>query len=574
MHLPIADKLRLILSQGGWDQVVELLQRIDPAVAADFLMDLPIEDQQVLFRRFPIEFAAMLAGIFPYYHTYVLLHSRPLDEMNAIVDEMNPYECLQFLDDLPEESYQCLMNELVWGRRSRPPTSDRAEFGTTAPAAPPVPPIVEARRISKGFERPAGGQVRVIAPTDLSLEPGAIVALLGPSGSGKSTLLRILSGLTPPSGGEVLWHGKPLAESRPNVAIVFQSFALFPWLTVQQNVEVPLLARGIKQAERHRRAFQTLGSVGLKGFETAYPKDLSGGMRQRVGFARALVVEPEILFMDEPFSALDVLTAENLRGELMELWLEKKIPTRSIFLVTHNIEEAVLLADRILVLGRNPASIRADFRIPLPQPRERRSDAFLLYVDYIYKLITQPQLEPGPPSAAGVPSGPAARRPYQMLPHARPGGIAGLLELLNDRGGKQDLYRVAEELRMGVDDLLPILEGATLLAYAKAERGDVEITPAGKAFAKADIPTRKQLFREAALAHVALIQQISGALAGKSDHAMPLDFFRDILEEHFPATEVQRQIDTALNWGRYGDVFRYDSDSGRLSLNDRAGPQP
>jgi NitT/TauT family transport system ATP-binding protein len=565
MHLPIADKLRLILSQGGWDQVVELLQRIDPAVAADFLMDLPIEDQQVLFRRFPIEFAATLAGIFPYYHTYVLLHSRPLDEMNAIVDKMDPYERLQFIDDLPEDAWHCLMDEL-----SAKPTPAPEEAPPTAPAATPVEPIVEARRISKGFERPAGGQVRVIAPTDLSIEPGAIVALLGPSGSGKSTLLRILSGLTPPSAGEVLWHGKPLAESRPNVAIVFQSFALFPWLTVQENVEVPLLARGVKHAERHLRAFRTLGSVGLKGFETAYPKDLSGGMRQRVGFARALVVEPEILFMDEPFSALDVLTAENLRGELMELWLEKKIPTRSIFLVTHNIEEAVLLADRILVLGRNPARIRADFRIPLPQPRERHSDAFLLYVDYIYKLITQPQLEPGPPSAAG----PAAQPPYQMLPHARPGGIAGLLELLNDRGGKDDLYRVAGELRMEVDDLLPIVEGATLLGYAKAERGDVEITPAGKAFAEADIATRKQLFREAALAHVALIQQISGALAGKSDHAMPLDFFRDILEEHFPGTEVQRQIDTALNWAGYGDVFRYDSDTGRVSLEDGASQQP
>jgi NitT/TauT family transport system ATP-binding protein len=567
MHLSIADKLRLILSQGGWDQVVELLQRIDPAVAADFLMDLPIEDQQVLFRRFPIQFAATLAGIFPYYHTYVLLHSRPLDEMNAIVDQMNSYERLQFIDDLPEDAWQCLMDEL-----SAKPAPAPEEARPIAPAAPPVPPIVEARRISKGFERPAGGQVQVIAPTDLSLEPGAIVALLGPSGSGKSTLLRMLSGLTPPSSGEILWHGKPLAEARPNVAIVFQSFALFPWLTVQENVEVPLLARAMKQAERHLRAFRTLGSVGLKGFETAYPKDLSGGMRQRVGFARALVVEPEILFMDEPFSALDVLTAENLRGELMELWIEKKIPTRSIFLVTHNIEEAVSLADRILVLGRNPARIRADFRIPLPQPRDRRSDAFLLYVDYIYKLITQPQLEPGPPSAAE----PAAQPAYQMLPHARPGGIAGLLELLNDRGGQQDLYRVAEELRMEVDDLLPIVEGATLLGYAKAGRGDVEITPAGKAFAEADIATRKQLFREAALTHVALIQQIGGALAGKSDHAMPLDFFRDILEEHFPATEVQRQIDTAVNWGRYGDVFAYDSDSDRLSLGEpatAAGPE-
>src|SRR5208283_4540242 len=452
MHLPIADKLRLILSQGGWDQVVELLQRIDPAVAADFLMDLPIEDQQVLFRRFPIEFAATLAGIFPYYHTYVLLHSRALDEMNAIVDKMNSYERLQFIDDLPEEAWQRLMEEL-----SAKPTVSREEAAgvpsgpageeVRTPAAPPAPPIIEARRISKGFERPASGQVRVIAPTDLSLEPGAIVALLGPSGSGKSTLLRILSGLTPPSGGEVFWHGKPLAESRPNVAIVFQSFALFPWLTVQDNVEVPLLARGMKHAERHLRAFQTLGSVGLKGFETAYPKDLSGGMRQRVGFARALVVEPEILFMDEPFSALDVLTAENLRGELLELWLAKKIPTRSIFLVTHNIEEAVLLADRIIVLGRNPAKIRADFRVPLQHPRDRKSAAFVLYVDYIYKVMTQPQLELAPPSQTEHKEKAAA----QMLPHSRPGGIGGLLELLDDRGGEEDMYHIAEELLLEVD---------------------------------------------------------------------------------------------------------------------------
>ena len=282
----------------------------------------------------------------------------------------------------------------------------------------------------------------------------------------------------------------PWLNAAPNVAIVFQSFALFPWLTVLENVEVPLLARGMKHAERHRRALRTLHSVGLKGFETAYPKELSGGMKQRVGFARALAVEPEVLFMDEPFSALDVLTAENLRGELMELWLGKKIPTKSIFLVTHNIEEAVLLADRIIVLGRNPAKVRADFRVPLPQPRERNSAEFLLYVDYIYKLMTQPELTAGPPTASDR----QAKKPYRMLPHARPGSIAGLVELLNDRGGKEDLYRIAEELLMEVDDLLPIVEAAALLSFVKSERGDIELTPSGKAFAEADISTRKRAF--------------------------------------------------------------------------------
>src|ERR1700726_717463 len=245
-------------------------------------------------------------------------------------------------------------------------------------------PIIEARNIEKFYTQPDGGRVQIIAPTDLAVYPGQIVAVLGPSGCGKSTLLRMLTGLSPSSAGGVFWHGQPVRDESPNVSIVFQSFALFPWLTVLENVEAPLEARGVPDVERHKRALRIIDSVGLDGFESAYPKELSGGMKQRVGVARALVVEPEVLFMDEPFSALNVLTAETLRGELMELWLGKKIPTRAIFLVTHNIEEAVLLADRIIVLGRNPAKVRADFRVPLPQPRERNSAEFLLYVDYIY----------------------------------------------------------------------------------------------------------------------------------------------------------------------------------------------
>ena len=214
--------------------------------------------------------------------------------------------------------------------------------------------------------------IEVIAPTDLEITPGKIVSLLGPSGSGKSTLLRMLTGLSKPSSGEVLWHGKPMDGQIPNVSIVFQSFALFPWLTVLENVEAPLVARAMGAIERHKRALKMIDTVGLDGFETAYPKELSGGMKQRVGFARALVVEPEVLFMDEPFSALDVLTAENLRSELLELWLNKKMPTTSIFIVTHNIEEAVLLADRVIVLGRNPGRIRSDFEIDIPQYRDRK----------------------------------------------------------------------------------------------------------------------------------------------------------------------------------------------------------
>ncbi len=398
---------------------------------------------------------------------------------------------------------------------------------------------------------------------NLSVEQDVILALLGPSGCGKSTMLRMLSGLATPSGGEVLWHGKPIGDARPNVSIVFQSFALFPWLTVLENVEAPLLARGMSHEERHARALKALASVGLKNFEGAFPKELSGGMKQRVGFARALAVEPEVLFMDEPFSALDVLTAENLRGELMELWLAKKIPTRSIFIVTHNIEEAVLLADRIVVLGGSPARIRADFRVPLERPRDRKSPTFLTYVDYIYKVMTQPELELAPPAEPSQRKTPR----FQKLPHSRPGGVAGMLELLIDRNGEEDMYHVAEDLLLEVDDLLPILQAATLLGFASVREGDVAITPEGRSYAEADIPTRKSLFRKAALDRVALLQQIRSALINKSDHSMPLEFFRDLLDEHVSAEETNLQVETALDWGRYADIFTYDSETDRLHLS-------
>ena len=545
--------LRDAIAQGRWEQAGALFDRLDAARAAELFLSAPFERQQELFRRLPVEAASRVSEGLPYYQTYVLLHTRPADEMNAVVDAMDAGVRMQFFDELPEEAWQRLMDELA----GKAPVAVFEAGPAAAPAA--VEPIIVARGIEKSFRSADGDEVQVIAPTDLAIEPGVIVALLGPSGSGKSTLLRMLSGLSEPSGGEVLWHGERASACAPNVAIVFQSFALFPWLTVIENVEVPLAARGMEHAARHRRALETLHSVGLKGFETAYPKELSGGMKQRVGFARALAVEPEVLFMDEPFSALDVLTAENLRGELLELWLGKRIPTRSIFLVTHNIEEAVMLADRVIVIGRNPARVRADFRLPLTQPRDRKSADFLLYVDYIYKLMTQPELKAAPPTTG-------ARAPYQMLPHARRGAIAGFLEMLNDRPGSQDLYRLAEELRMDVNDLLPIVEAAALLDFARSDRGDVEITPAGKAFAEADIDTRKRLFREAALAHVGLLKQMESALAAKSDHTLPLEFFRDMLEDHFPEAEVQRQIETALNWGRYGDILTFDSSDDRVLL--------
>jgi NitT/TauT family transport system ATP-binding protein len=429
--------------------------------------------------------------------------------------------------------------------------------------------IIEAQQVQKSYPQPHGDPILVIAPTDLTINSGEIVALLGPSGSGKSTLLRILTGLSTPSGGRVLWHGEPVGAVQPNVSIVFQSFALFPWLTVLDNVEVPLKAKGVAPIPRRKRALKILDTVGLDGFEAAYPKELSGGMKQRVGFARALVIEPEVLFMDEPFSALDVLTAENLRSELLELWDKKAMPTRSIFIVTHNIEEAVLLADRIIVLGRNPARIRTDFRVQLPRPRDRKETLYGNYVDYIYTILTQPEAAPAVPGQKELPvEVRGAKTMYEMLPHVRPGGIAGFLEVLEDRGGRQEIYRLAKDLSFEIDDLLPLMDAAVMLSFLKVEDGEAQITPEGRTFASAEIQRQKELFRDAALDRLLLFRQIRRVLESKSDHAVHEEFFHDLLDEQFSEDETKHQMETAINWGRYAEIFEYDSGTHRLRLPD------
>ncbi len=304
--------------------------------------------------------------------------------------------------------------------------------------------------------------------------------------------------------------------------------------------------------------------------KAAYPKELSGGMKQRVGFARALVVEPEVLFMDEPFSALDVLTAENLRSELLELWANKTMPTKAVFLVTHNIEEAVLLADRIVVLGRNPGHIRTDFRVQLAQPRDRKSEPFTQLVDYIYKVLTRPDVAPAeaPDQQTGARVRDQRQMHYQMLPHARPGGVAGLLELLLDKGGRDDIYHLADDLAFEIDDLLPIVDAAQLLGFLKIEEGDAAITASGTEFANSEILRQKELFRDAAVENVLLLRQIRRALEAKSDHTMPEDFFLDMLDEQFSEEECQRQMETAVAWGRYAELFDFDAGRRRFVLPD------
>ncbi|MFJ9844369.1 nitrate/sulfonate/bicarbonate ABC transporter ATP-binding protein [Kitasatospora sp. NPDC101155] len=426
--------------------------------------------------------------------------------------------------------------------------------------------IVQATDVTKTFTTPDGRALPVLDDISLHLAEGEIVALLGKSGSGKSTLLRCLAGLIAPSSGTVTYRGAPLRAASPGVAMVFQSFALLPWLTVQQNVELSLQARGVEETERRERALRAIDLIGLDGFEGAYPKELSGGMRQRVGFARALVVEPDALFMDEPFSALDVLTAENLRNELVGLWEGHEAPVKSILIVTHNIEEAVLLADRILVLSSNPGRIRSELTVDLPRPRDRRTAQFEALVDTVYGILTgrgeQPAAEPAARQAATPITTP--------LPPATVGGLAGLLEILLAMGGEEGLAEIADELNFEVDDLLPLVDAAVLLDLARTTDGRFAITPAGREFADADILTSKQLFARNAARRAPLVRAIVQSLAATENHKLREDLFLDLLRAGFDTEDARRQLETAIDWGRYGELYDYDADDAEFVLDPGA----
>jgi NitT/TauT family transport system ATP-binding protein len=430
--------------------------------------------------------------------------------------------------------------------------------------------LLSTERLTKTFPLPDehGGVFTVLEDINFEVKPGEVVALLGRSGSGKSTLLRIIAGLIPPTGGRVLRRGQPLRGPNPDVAMVFQSFALLPWLTVQDNVELGLKARNVPSAERRKRALEVIDMVGLDGFESAYPKELSGGMQQRVGFARAFVVQPQVLLMDEPFSALDVLTAENLRTEISELWQAGTFPAKSMVLVTHNIEEAVLLADRVLILGSSPGRIRGEVLVDVARPRDRDEVRFKTLVAHIYTVMTHPDANV---SLVCAPDNADAER-FRPLPHARAGGISGLLELLVDQGGSTDIPRLAHELQLEVDDLLPILDAAVLLGFAQARESVVSVTGEGNAFAEASILDAKKLFRQQVLSHAPLVASITQTLRQKRDGTMRSGFFLDLLDEYYPEAEAERQFQTAVDWGRYAELFEYDADAERLRLPEEEMP--
>jgi NitT/TauT family transport system ATP-binding protein len=422
--------------------------------------------------------------------------------------------------------------------------------------------LLSLSNVCKSFKKTGGEEHLVLDGVSLAIKEGEIVALLGRSGSGKSTLLRIISGLARPGSGEVLYCRKPVMGPVKGLAMVFQTFALFPWLTVLENVELGLDAMGVPQAERRRRALAAIDLIGLDGFESAYPKELSGGMRQRVGFARALVVEPTLLLMDEAFSALDVLTAETLRTDLIELWLERRIPTKGILLVSHNIEEAVLLADRIVILGTNPGVVLAEIKIPLKHPRDREAPAFRQIVDEVYELMTK-----RPRGAAGkteiVPLS-------YLLPTAHITQLAGLMEALaaEPYNGRADLPEIADQMDFGVDQLFPLLEALEILNFAHTEGGDVELTPSGKSFVDADILRRKEIFAEHVIRHVALVAHIRHILDERPGNRAPEDRFLRELEDYFSEDESERVLQVAIEWGRYAEHFAYEEGSGILNLEN------
>jgi NitT/TauT family transport system ATP-binding protein len=419
--------------------------------------------------------------------------------------------------------------------------------------------LISATHVTKSFVLPDGSDhYTVLQDVSVSVRQGEVVALLGRSGCGKSTLLRVLAGLIRPTSGDVVTNGAPLVGPNKDVAMVFQSFALLPWLTVQENTELGLTARGVGPEKREEEALRAIKMVGLEGYEGAYPRELSGGMRQRVGFARAFVMNPEVLMMDEPFSALDVLTAENLRGEIGELWEAGKFPAKSILLVTHNIEEAVSLSDRVIILSANPGRVRGELTVDLPRPREHKSARFKALVDHIYTIMTNPD--------AAVKEVKENEARFPPLPHARAGGISGLLEVVFDLGGRDDLPKLAERLRLEVDDLLPIIDASALLGFARVEHGDVILTPAGTEFAQADVQRSHQIFGEMALARVPILRTIVETLKQKKSGKAKEDLFLEFLDEHYSEKEAQRQFETAIAWGRYGQLFEYDADEKSISL--------
>jgi NitT/TauT family transport system ATP-binding protein len=428
-------------------------------------------------------------------------------------------------------------------------------------------PLLQCTDVRKAFPKPDGAELLVLQGMNLELRAGQIVGLLGRSGSGKSTLLRLIAGLSEPSSGEVNYLGQPITGPAPGIAMVFQSFALFPWLTVFENVALGLEAQRMPRAEIRKRSLAAIDLIGLDGFESAYPRELSGGMRQRVGFARALVVHPNILLMDEPFSALDVLTAETLRTDFLDLWSEGRMPIKGVILVTHNIEEAVLMCDRILVFGSNPGRILSEIKVTLPQPRNRLDPSFRELVEKIYvEMTTRPQ-----GSVAGARQ---ERFPGlgigSVLPKVSTNLLSGLMEAVAAPPfkGTADLPKIASDLQMEIDELFPVAETLQMLRFAELEGGDLKLTEDGLAFALAAVDERKRIFMRHLLAYVPLAAHVRRVLDERASHSARKSRFIDELEDFMSEEAADQTLRAVIRWARYAEAFAYDDDNAMFSLEN------
>ncbi len=428
-------------------------------------------------------------------------------------------------------------------------------------------PLLQCTDIRKAYTKPDGDELLVLEGMNLDLHEGQIVGLLGRSGSGKSTLLRLIAGLAEPTAGNLSYLGQPIAGPARGIAMVFQSFALFPWLTVFENVALGLEAQHLPRGEIRKRSLAAIDLIGLDGFESAYPRELSGGMRQRVGFARALVVHPNILLMDEPFSALDVLTAETLRTDFLDLWAEGRMPIKGVILVTHNIEEAVLMCDRILVFGSNPGRILSEIKVAMPQPRNRLDPSFRELVERIYvEMTARPE--------GGAAGGRQERFPGlgigSVLPHVSSNLLAGLIEAVAAApfSGKADLPEIASDLQMEIDELFPVAETLQMLRFAELEGGDLKLTEDGLAFAHAAIDERKRIFSRHLLNYVPLASHIRRVLDERASHSARKSRFIDELEDFMSEEEADQTLQNVVRWARYAEVFAYDDDNGMFSLEN------
>jgi NitT/TauT family transport system ATP-binding protein len=435
----------------------------------------------------------------------------------------------------------------------------------------PTEALLTVDNVRKAFPKPDGSDLLVLDGVNLKLEAGQIVGLLGRSGSGKSTLLRLIAGLADPSAGALSFHGHPIHGPAPGIAMVFQSFALFPWLTVFENVALGLEAQRMPKAEIRKRSLAAIDLIGLDGFESAYPRELSGGMRQRVGFARALVVHPDILLMDEPFSALDVLTAETLRTDFLDLWSEGRAPIKGVILVTHNIEEAVLMCDRILVFGSNPGRILSEIKVTLPQPRKRLDPNFRELVERIYVEMTSHRKGgPGADAAGGRTERFPGLGIGSVLPRVSSNLLSGLMETVAapPYNGTADLPKIASELQLEIDELFPVAETLQLMRFAELEGGDIKLTEAGMSFANLALDERKRLFARHLLTYVPLAAHIRRVLDERTSHAARKSRFIDELEDFMGEDDAEQTLRAIISLARYGEVFAYNDENASFSLEN------